>query len=100
VTFNDTISDARLKAGVDESAKQRKGGRHPGMTSKKILTLALKHLASSEGIKMSESDAKQMATHSCIEQDLLIWAYVWELGRRAKKHPKDRPFIVFGEELM
>jgi len=86
--FSDEISGARLKVGVDAEEKQWKGGRHPRMTPKKILTLALKHLASSEGLKIDESRARQIAKHSSIEEDLLIWTYAWELGRRAKKTSK------------
>lgn len=86
--FNNKIVDARLVADADQEAKQRRGGRQPGMTSKQILTLALKHLASSEGIKINETEAQKIAKHSGIEKDIIIWAYVWELGRRARKASK------------
>jgi hypothetical protein len=46
--------------------------------------LALKHLANSQGTRVSDGEARKLAQRRSLQPHLLLWTYIWELGRRAK----------------
>ena len=49
-----------------------------------VQALALEHLGASEGLKLTHSEATRLVKRGSNQPAALIWAYVWELGRRAK----------------
>ena len=55
-----------------------------------VIALAVKHTLAAEGIRLSESEAARLANRAQLRIDVAICAYVWELGRRAKRKSKGR----------
>jgi hypothetical protein len=52
------------------------------------LALAIKHLAASEDLAMTQDDARRIAKLAAHRQAALIWTYAWELDRRARNKGK------------
>lgn len=77
LAFDDVLVDAKLKLGTADDASGPWGVDNS-------LALALKHLASSEGVFVSEEVSRRMTKRSHLRESSLIWAYVWELDRRAR----------------
>lgn len=50
--------------------------------------LAIKHLAASEGIALAQDDARRIAKQPAHRQAAHLWAYAWELDRRARDKGK------------
>ncbi len=76
-SFADRLLDARLTLGSGQPK-----GRRTGL--KNVQALALKHLAASKSLKITENEAGKLATRKSMQPDLAIWTYVWELDRRCK----------------
>ncbi len=50
--------------------------------------LAIKHLAASEGLALTQDDARRIAKRPGHRQAAHVWAYAWELDRRARDKGK------------
>lgn len=79
--FDDHLIDARLKLGAGEKAAARAGVEGAKM-------LAVKHLAGSQGLRLSEKEASRLVKRATLGEAALIWTYVWELDRRARHKGK------------
>jgi hypothetical protein len=79
--FNQRVIDSRLTLGIGRSLPKRSG-------TIRVQALALKHLASSVGIRISEGDARRLVTRDSLRLSSHLWTYVWELNRRAKGKAK------------
>lgn len=77
----DRLLDARLKLGTDEAGRSRQG-----LESAKAL--AVKHLAASQGLRLSEKEAAKLVKRATLGEAAMIWTYVWELDRRARHKGK------------
>jgi hypothetical protein len=77
VSFGEELLESHLSAGGSMYTNKLQ-------SHKEAQALALKHLASSEGIRLFEADAHKLAKLKSMKPHLLLWTYVWELGRRAK----------------
>lgn len=75
--FDGTLRASRLTAVPP-------GGSQSHLGFAKAQALALKHLASSEGIPLTEKAAGTISRRSALRQPTLLWTYVWELDRRAR----------------
>jgi hypothetical protein len=76
VSWNDELLNTTLRAGPAANSAPT------GFVAAQAL--ALRHLGGSEGIRISDSEARTLAKRKSMRQTLLLWTYVWELGRRAK----------------
>lgn len=79
--LDDRLLDARLKLGAHDTSPPQ-----AGVESAK--TLAVKHLATSQGLRLSEKEASKLVKRATLAQAALIWTYVWELDRRARHKGK------------
>lgn len=53
-----------------------------------IVARAFKHLAASRGIALDEKRCRRMVERASLAEDARVWAYVWELDRRARGKAK------------
>lgn len=81
LSFGGELLDSRLAKRSTKSSHKPKG-------SLAAQALALKHLASSQSIRISEAEARKFAERKSSQPHLLLWTYVWELDRRAKAKGK------------
>jgi DNA-binding transcriptional regulator YdaS (Cro superfamily) len=79
--FGDRLVDSRLRLGMDRGLAS-----HVGLDQSQAL--ALKHLAASEGISITEKTARGIVKRATVRPAALLWTYVWELDRRSKKKGK------------
>lgn len=75
------LLDSRLSPGASKDRDKPSGYLE-------AQALALRHLSSSEGIQMSDAEARKYARRKSLQPHLLVWAYVWELDRRARAKGK------------
>ena len=92
LVFNEESLKARLEAGNRKSAGDWRRVRQ-------VLALAVKHLAASEGMKITEADAREFALERVFQEDTRIWAYVWALNQRAKGKSKGATVYLIGRSL-
>lgn len=81
VSFGGELLDSHLT-----TRSSKRSHKSKGYTASQAL--ALKHLASSQGMRVSEAEARKLALRKSMQPHLLLWTYVWELGRRAKAKGK------------
>jgi hypothetical protein len=79
--LDERVIYSRLTLGIGPSRPKRPG-------TLRVQALALKHLASSAGIRMTEDDARELVKRESLRLSSQLWAYVWELDRRAKGKAK------------
>jgi hypothetical protein len=81
VSFGGELLESHLSTRSTKRSHKSKG--HTGAQA-----LALKHLASSQGIRLSDAEARNLAQRKLIQPHLLLWTYIWELDRRANAKGK------------
>jgi hypothetical protein len=82
VEFDNRLVWSRIVLGAPTGPPDRTGLAHSQ-------ALAVKHLAASEGLPMTETQARDLVrTHRDLRDALLLWTYVWELDRRARNKGK------------
>lgn len=74
--------DGRLRSSRLLAAPQPGGARQIGFVNAQAL--ALKHLAASADVPITEKVAHRLVRRVALHQPALVWTYVWELDRRAK----------------
>lgn len=79
--FDERVIDSRLTLGIGRSLPKRS-------STIRVQALALKHLASSAGSRISEGDARRLVKRDSLRLSSQLWAYVWELDRRVKGKAK------------
>ena len=80
--FDNRLLWVRIVPGVSEGASDRTGVA-------RIQALALKHLAASQRLPVSQRQAGDLVhTHRDLRDAVLLWTYVWELDRRARNKGK------------
>lgn len=79
--LDDRLLDARLKLGTAATAPPQAGVE----TAK---ALAVKHLAASQGLRLTEAEAHRLIKRPALGEAAQIWTYVWELDRRARNKGK------------
>jgi hypothetical protein len=84
-SFDNRLVSARIVRGVDANQ-----GELPDRTGVRAAqTLALKHLAAAERLRITGAEANRIVQRRRdLRDDLTLWTYVWELGRRAKDKAK------------
>ncbi|MFO0660504.1 MAG: hypothetical protein U0165_11825 [Polyangiaceae bacterium] len=75
--FGDVLLDSSIKTGVEQQGHSTRGVDG-------AVALAIKHLAGSEHIFVTPEQARRLAKRSNLREPSLVWAYVWELDRRAR----------------
>lgn len=78
--LDDRVIDSRLTLGTASRPKRP--------DTLRVQALALKHLAGSVGIRITEDDARRLVKRESLRPSSQLWAYVWELDRRAKGKAK------------
>jgi hypothetical protein len=82
VEFGDRLVWARIVRGASGGTPDRAGRAHSQ-------ALAVKHLAASERLPMTETQARDLVrTRRDLRDAVLLWTYVWELDRRARNKGK------------
>jgi hypothetical protein len=79
--FEGRLLDSRVKVGVHEKS-------WTGFGLEQTQALALRHLASSEKIQITEKDARKLVRRKSLHEPSLLWTYIWEMDRRAKQKGK------------
>ncbi|MCC2667736.1 MAG: hypothetical protein K0Q72_207 [Armatimonadetes bacterium] len=74
--FEGRLVEARLTRGAAPDAQG-----HVGLTQ--CLVLAVRHLAASQNLPISGKEAGLLVNRKSLRQDAVLWAYLWELERRA-----------------
>ncbi len=77
LVLDDRLVDSRLMLGITSPQPRQAGTVH-------VQALALKHLAGSAGARITEADARRIVKRESLRQASSLWAYVWELDRRAR----------------
>lgn len=81
LALDDRLLASRLALGA--------AGRPPAQAGfERSQALALKHLAASEKLPITEREARRILKANCLREASLIFTYVWELDRRAKNKGK------------
>ncbi len=78
VEFDNRLVWARIVLGTSAGTPDRTGVAHSQ-------ALAVKHLAASERLPLTEAQARDLVrTRRDLRDAVLLWTYVWELDRRAR----------------
>ncbi|WP_326999802.1 hypothetical protein OHA72_32295 [Dactylosporangium sp. NBC_01737] len=82
VEFGNRVVWSRIVLGASAGPPERTGLAHSQ-------ALAVKHLAASQGLPMTEAQAGDLVrTRRDLRDAFLLWTYVWELDRRARNKGK------------
>ena len=76
LTFDDELLDTDLKTGTYNSPTN--------VGTRKAKAQAIKYLLNSEGIRLSDSECREIVRIDELRQDIILWTYAWELDRRSK----------------
>jgi hypothetical protein len=79
--FEGRLLEARLTRGAAERAASTAGVEQCQM-------LAVRHLAASEGARLTEKEARTLVRRKSLREAALVWTYAWELDRRARNKGK------------
>jgi len=79
--FEGRLVESRVTLGITEAPPVRGG-------LEQCQALALRHLASAEQMALAEKEARLLVRRKSLHDASLIWTYVWELDRRAKRKGK------------
>lgn len=85
--FGGRVLESRLERGAEAGATWRARRRHP----RSVMMHAVRQLAAEEHMPIDQRSATRLVDRSDIRQDVLIWTYVVELGRRGVRRGKGPP---------
>lgn len=92
LNFEGKLLDSDVKTITRKEGTSRLG-------QKAVRNLALKHLCRSQNIRITEAEARKILKNRKIHMDITIWAYVWELDRRARGKPKGSSVHILWRDM-